>query len=181
MRCREGFQLPAASCAELAWDAQAGGLRWRYLLPGDFNQDGQVFITNEGGRTFTDWTMLAAYFGTEGQFEPDSIEYVIDRWDDAQHQLGSDGLIRIQEVTPMGIHYMRRLAGWHVYAGSTVDYPSGGEVVGHVPFAQYHGDPAAERIWFSWTPAQAVAGTVYWVRPELDGAEGEPSAPAAVP
>lgn len=173
--------VPLTACAAVTWAGADSSLVWSYHLPGDYNQDGLVYSTTPDGPAYTDLTMLCVYFGSTGEYTPGDIEYVVDTADADNKILGSDGHIFLEELIVIFQNYGQHLQGWNVYGGDSGDYPNGGSLSDYVPFTAYRGDPLAEQIWFSWTPAEAASGSMFWLKPVLDDEEGPASEPVMVP
>lgn len=168
----------SASQARLAFNAGTGVLSWGYACQGDYNQNGEVGVS--------DLTPLGIHFGAVsggGPFTPDSIEAVIDG--------SGDGAVGIADVTPIGLNFGNRALSYNIYqstdpadlpASNTAPNGPGAVLLGHVALASATGTPATGRLQFSFTVTAPDPAALYWVRPndaaDGSGANGTPSNPA---
>ncbi|MCH7472107.1 PKD domain-containing protein [bacterium] len=172
----------SASAAILSYDEESAALGWGYYSAGDYDQNGEVNIS--------DLTPLGANFGKAapgggegegGGFDPASIESVVDG--------DGNGEINIADVTPIGVNFGVVVEGYRVYRSDDIaDYPGGAgepngpgaELVADIPLSSAAGGPD-ERRRFSFTaeqadpPAGELAESYYWVRPYDGAEEGVPS------
>jgi hypothetical protein len=143
--------------AMLAVDA-AGLLSWGYQLPGDFNQDGLVDLF--------DWTALTVNYG-DAVASLDSIGGVIHN--------SATGSVFMGDISLWGMHFGNAVDGYNVYTGSAADYPAGGTLLGSVPLTAAVGDPAVERLSFSYQVTSPQPSSHYWVKPFYGASEGTAS------
>lgn len=141
----------------LSYDEEAGLLRWGHNLPGDFNQDGAV--------NYLDPLEITRFFGDQAT-GIDSIAGVLTG--------SADGIVNVGLFSAIGMHHHNVLTGYNVYGGAAADYPAGGELLGTVLLDAATGDPAVERLQFSFA-LEPEAGTSYWIKPEYNGETGIPS------
>ncbi|MCH7472167.1 PKD domain-containing protein [bacterium] len=176
----------AASASILSYDEASAALSWGYYSAGDYDQNGEVNIS--------DLTPLGANFGKAapggegegGGFDPASIESVVDG--------DANGEINIADVTPIGVNFGVVVEGYRVYRSDDIaDYPGGASVpngpgsvlVAEIALSAATGGPD-ERRRFSFTaeqanpPAESLAGGFYWVRPYDGAEEGVPSSAVEV-
>ena len=145
--------------------------RWFYFNPGDYDQNGEVNIS--------DLTPLALHLGEAVPAElgtPRSIQSVIDG--------DGNGEVNISDVTPIGANFGRRITAYAFYFSSVDDYPAQNSepssiaedsFVGHF---EHIGERALERIYFEIDDGLTYyPGLGYWVRPidTSDDSEGTPS------
>jgi len=148
------------AATSLTWDISTPALQWRYYNPGDYNQDGEVNIS--------DLTPLAAHLN---QAPPDnttdSVLSVIDG--------DSNGLVNISDITPLGANLGHRVTGYEFFDSTNFDdstfdnSPSTIAPSTSVPFANAVGAPNQIRLQFQ-VPGTAEGLHFYWVRP-LDGTD----------
>ncbi|MCH7472945.1 hypothetical protein IIA79_08350, partial [bacterium] len=160
-----------ASAAALSWDGEASTLSWGYNCQGDYDQNGEVNIS--------DLTPLGMHFGKSGGFAPDSIEAVVDG--------DANGEINIADVTPIGINFKRVVDQYNVYQSLSLgDMPgANGEVSTFTPLASLEmslatGSPAAQRLRFTHVLDSPLSNANYWVRPADGEHEGTPSNPVNI-
>jgi len=187
---KQGSQLEKApptadrSRTELSWDEDSATLSWRYCSSGDYDQNGEVSVS--------DLTPLGVHFGKEAAEQSQSvidqlaggpgappfgltaIEGVVDG--------DQNGQIGISDITPIGQNFYASVSAYWVYAGSEAeDYPAAnGAASTLIPLAEIalseaQGTPAAECLTFSYTVPSPEEGMSYWVRPVFGGQEGTPS------
>ena len=156
-----------ASATLLEYDALSGEFSWRYRNWGDYNQNGEVGIS--------DLTPLGLHFGKSGPFVPHSIEDVVDG--------DANGAITISDITPIGANFGRFVGAYAFYASaSESNYPAANSApatvapLATIPISEAGGDPALVRLEFAHTPAVPLGDMFCWVRP-LDAAAnpGTPS------
>jgi hypothetical protein len=167
---RAAAKAPTAdrSRTALTFDSAAGELHWGYSSSGDYNQDGEVNIS--------DLTPLGVHFNKPVPVgQPDSIIAVVDG--------NGDGLITISDLSPLGASIGSRALSYNVYSSLNVDdvpagnsVPSSIEPLGTVALAQAEGAPTQQRRRFTFTVESPAAEAYYWVRPcdtaNGSGAEG---------
>ena len=142
------------------YDSATSTLRWAYLLPGDYNQDGTVNGFDFG---------TAAYHWNEVADGIDSIAGVITN--------KPDGTVWIDAEINLAMHGLNSLDCYNVYMGIPESYPDGGALVGSVDFSDALGDPLRERLYFEYSVPAGVSGTQIWVKPAHDGETGIASLP----
>ena len=188
---RQGAQSgTAGEAVQLEWDEAAATLSWYFTNPGDYDQNGEVGISDLTplGQHFGATAALgtaAAAFGLldspdEQPFGHRRVESVID----GDH----NGAINISDVTPIGQYFGKRLTGFAVYAGQlSGDYPGAGSApstlppIGEIALASALGDKATERLQFSFLVPAEQHGLSYWVRPVFTDGEGSSSNVAGAP
>ncbi|MCH7471997.1 PKD domain-containing protein [bacterium] len=163
----------AASATILGYDEASAALSWGYYSSGDYDQNGEVGIS--------DLTPLGIHFGKTagegegGSFDPASIEAVVDG--------DANGEINISDVTPIGVNFGVVVEGYRIYRSDDIaDYPGGAgapngpgsELVAEIALAAATGGPD-ERKQFVHILANPLAGGYYWVRPYHGAVEGTPS------
>jgi hypothetical protein len=165
------------SQTQLTYDESTGTLSWGYNNNGDYNQDGEVNIS--------DLTPLGVHFNKPVPGgDPDSIIAVVDG--------NGDGLITISDLSPLGRSIGSRVLSYNVYTSlnpadspTENDAPSTSEPFGTVALAESEGVPTQERRRFSFTVDTPVPLAYYWVRPcdtaDGSGAEGTRSTLAGGP
>ena len=160
----------SASATVLSWDEEAGSFRWRYYSAGDYDQNGEVGVS--------DLTPLGVHFGKSsggGPFDQATVESVVDG--------DSNGLIGVSDVTPIGQNFGVKCQGYRLYHSvDEADVPAeageangaGTQLVAELALSAATGTPA-ERRQFSHSPAETPSEGYYWVRP-FDGEQlGTPS------
>ena len=159
--------LDDASGAAVAFDYGADVLSWRYHCTGDYDQNGEVNIS--------DLTPLGLHFGESGDFTEEQAASVVDG--------DGNGEINIGDITPIGQNFGVTVSGYNAYASlDPADIPllngdpngPGARSIGAIPLSAALGDKAQERLSFSLNVAAPVAGEVYWVRPTDGSSEGTP-------
>jgi len=160
----------SASATVLSWDEEAGSFQWRYYSAGDYDQNGEVGVS--------DLTPLGVHFGKQsagGPFDQATVESVVDG--------DQNGQIGISDITPIGQNFGLVCEGYRLYySNAESDVPGeaaepngpGAELVAEVIFSDATG-AASERKQFSHTPAETPFEGYYWVRPHDDEQLGTPS------
>ena len=164
-----------ASQTELSYDSGTGELQWLFFSQGDYDQNGEVNIS--------DITPIALNFGESsggGSFAVGTIESVIDG--------DGNGEINIADLTPIGINFGRRVGSYNIYKSTSADdlpdsntaaNGAGALLVGNVALTTAVGDTAVERLSLAFELGPLDPATFYWVRPNDsasgDGADGTPS------
>ncbi len=148
-------------------------LSWRYYNVGDYNQNGQVGLT--------DLTALARYIGQAVQYpeEENTAKAVAD----GNH----DGAFGLADMALIGMHWYKCASRWNVYRSlDAADYPQlwgdgngAATLAGTIPHSAYDSStlPNRDRLLYTMELEPAmVAGEHFWVRPEDPAAaEGKPS------
>lgn len=169
---RRGSSAPVSDFAKspFIWDAGNGdAFVWHYL-PGDYDQNGVVSIS--------DLTPLAVHFGKQVPAgNPNSIEAVVDG--------DGNGSITIADVTPIGVNFGLAVSGYRFFSSNSQfaipianDAPSEVQPYLAVDISEAIGDRAKERLRYNGllgTPGSLVF--YYWARPydAADDSEGTPS------
>lgn len=173
-----------ASQAPLSWNEATATLSWYYFSSGDYDQNGEVSVS--------DLTPLGVHFGKRAAAETRSvidqlaggpqaapfgltaIEAVVDG--DANGEIG------ITDITPVGQYFYRRVTSYRVYAGTEgADYPASNEAestlapLAELEFGAAQGSTGAGRLAFSYAVPNPQDGVSYWVRPVYGDREGTPS------
>jgi len=153
-----------ASATVLSLDLGNTELHWGYYNQGDYDQNSEVNVA--------DLTPLGRHFLEAGPFLVNAIGAVVDG--------DGNGEINVADLTPIGANYGRRVRGYRIYesldAGNypaVNDAPSALAALGETSLSE--GDPAQERLHYSFLLNEVVVGAFYWVRPY----DGEPLDPAA--
>jgi hypothetical protein len=162
------------SQAPLMLEEEQLNLHWLYTCTGDYNQDGQVAVS--------DLTPIGLNFGTVaegGSFPPATALAVIDG--------NADGVIGVQDLSAIGQNFKRKVTAYNVYRGSDVSQiPTPGDAassltpLGSIAFDAGSTNTALDRIALDFSLSLPPAeGDIYWVRP-VDGSsepasEGTPS------
>lgn len=156
------------AASRLGLDNSTGELSWRMYNPGDYDQNGEVGIT--------DLTPLSVHFGKSGDFEPNSIEAVVDG--------DSNGEIGIADITPIAANFGVKISGFNIYSSTSyldvpqendMDNGATAQLVDNVGIGSAMGSPANERVYFTYTLPSVPANTYYWVRPTDNTTDGTPS------
>ncbi|MCC7476968.1 hypothetical protein IT575_00800 [bacterium] len=164
--------------ASLSYSASTQTISWQHFSPGDYNQDGNVAVS--------DLTPIGIHFSKDvpAGDDPDgrdsnSIEDVVDG--------SNDGRVNVADLTAIGLNFQSRTSAYNVYRGEPSDLPasnrgdngSGAELVESVGFDQRQGNAGSERVRFERPLAAPDPAKVYWVRPndaaDGSGASGTPS------
>jgi hypothetical protein len=157
-----------ASKALPSWDAPTSTLSWGYCVNGDYNQDGAVAIV--------DLTPLGMHFGEQGPFPATTVQSVIDS--------NADQKLNAADLTAIGVNYGHNALGGYVVFESTdpAKYPQKNTDppvlmgIDGVPLNAATGNPALERLRFSYQFAAPAAQAYYFVRPSDDHGDcGSPS------
>ena len=157
------------SQATLSWDAAHSLLSWRYCNEGDYDQNGEVNIS--------DLTPLGLYFNQSCSWpaEENSAKSCADG--------DRNGQINISDLTPIGRNLGCSLQWWNIYlCGDVAQYPSSpsagngsATLLGPRQLAEHDvtTTPASDRLLFTAGVAAPNPADVYWVRPvDNAGAEG---------
>jgi hypothetical protein len=165
-----------ASSTRLLYDVDLEEFQWRYYNQGDYNQDGEVNIS--------DLTPLASHLNEAVPDTPDrdaSIQSVVDG--------DGNGLITISDITPLGAALGNRVTAFNFYRAATSDQmpdddaPS--EIIPFygVPQSAYEGNRAMERIYFSYARNDVLYPADYYIYflrlADSDGSEGTVSSPVS--
>ncbi|MCC7476966.1 PKD domain-containing protein [bacterium] len=168
------------AASTLAYDSEAQTLEWQHFSPGDYNQDGQVAVS--------DLTPIGIHFNKDvpAGSDPDgrdaaSIEDVVDG--------SNDGKVNVSDLTAIGLNFQDRVSSYNIYQGALADLPAsnsgangaGAQKLATIPFNQNSGNAGTARIGFSHVLGPLPGNTVYWVRPndsaDGSGADGTASSP----
>lgn len=154
----------------LTYNSGTKRLQWYYSLPGDFDQDGRVFMD--------DLIEFDIHNETPGPFSIGQVESLIDS--------NMDSYIATDDVTAFGKHLNQTIDGYNVYTTAAPGQvptdpqaPSTLSPAAYVPFGDAAGDPLVDRLRFS-TVLDVPAGSRIWIRPVHDGSEGPVSDIATV-
>jgi hypothetical protein len=161
-----------SATARLLFDLDTSTFEWRYQNPGDYNQDGEVNIS--------DLTPLAVHLGSAVPTTPggeNSIQAVVDG--------DGNGQVTIADITPLGAALGRRITEFRLYFGSSpAAYPVHNDDPPAIPHfasvavADFQGSRSTERVYFTY-PFVPLTDGLYWTRP-ADGSDdsvGTPSKP----
>jgi PKD repeat protein len=152
----------------LSWSAN-GVLSWRFASTGDYNQDGEVNIS--------DLTRLSIHLD-------ESVAPELFPFESASSVSDGDnnGQVNLADISPIGANYGNSLRKYIVYASlNETDYPAENtdaslvNPVGEVGIETAVGTPSAERLSFSYALASPMNGAFYWVRPADDSGPGTAS------
>ncbi len=159
----------SGSAAQLSLDSEAGELRWLFNSIGDYDQNGEVNVS--------DLTPLAINFGATGPFDYASVLSLIDGDD--------NGEVNLADITPIALNYAAQLSMYKICQSmDPADRPTdpvapdgaGSSKLGDVLLANATGDPTVDRLAFSYVLDNPPDNSYFWVRPvDLAGAVGTPS------
>lgn len=139
------------AAAEIDYNNLSGQLSWFYANPGDTNQDGLVNLA--------DLVPIARDYQAVGPFSVSSRASVADA--------NGDGEVNISDVSVLGANWNNdAFGGYNVY--SSGDSAEQGSPVANVAFESAAGDPASERLRFSYTVPAGSRLAYAWVQP-VDG------------
>jgi len=165
---------------------ESATLSWRYLNTGDYDQNGEVNVS--------DLTPIAVNFLAQSPTPAGTWMQILEQTtsgyaslfdaDSAVSAVDGDrnGEINVSDVTPIGQNFGARLAGYYIFASNNgADYPAAGAPTSIVPLgtimlADALGKRGTDRLHFAFELASAPAGTCYWVQPFHDSAQGPASA-----
>ncbi|MCB1185759.1 dockerin type I repeat-containing protein [bacterium] len=140
------------AAAEIEYNNLSGQISWFYANPGDTNQDGLVNLA--------DLVPIARDYMAAGPFGISSRQSVADA--------NADGEVNISDVSVLGANWNNdAFGGFNVYSSDIEG--AQGSPVGNVAFANAVGDPAAERLRFSYMLPSGSRNAYAWVQP-VDGA-----------
>jgi hypothetical protein len=160
--------LSAASRINFGYDSYRNNFAWYYRNQGDYNQNGEVGIS--------DLTPIAVHFGKSqaGGFAESSVESVVDG--------DGNGIINISDISPIGVGFGRRVTSFNIYKGLQSEYPAGPDAASGIAelqstaFADALNSPADGRLYFDVDNTVAVdSAAAYWLRPVDNATEGIPS------
>ena len=159
------------SKAPLSWDPSNNRLRWMYYNQGDYDQNGEVNIS--------DLTPLGANFGTQSEVAGHPFcEVLLLSGVDGD----GNGEINISDITPIGANLnASALGGYEIYASpNQTDYPAANdEPPSFAPLATQATPgqtPQGQRLHYLYDVQNPQANVVYWVRPiDGEGGVGTPS------
>ena len=154
-----------SAAAQLSFDDGTTELNWGLVNPGDYDQNGEVNIS--------DITPLAVHLGKSGPFDYGSIEAVVDG--------DGNGEINIADITPIGASFGSRVHSYFVFTSDDLnqlplanEMPSLIAPLMDLPLSAALGNRAAERLHFSYTAGDTKESQFFWVRPvELPGEAGQ--------
>jgi len=157
------------SKTNLTWDPGSNTLLWRYYSQGDYDQNGEVSIS--------DLSPLGLYFGQTCSYPLD--DELAKGCADGDH----NGELNIADLTPIGNNLGKdMLQGWNIYATSDpAQYPAiptagngTAVLIGSVALADRDPGtvPGRDRLLYYYAVSAPVAGDVYWVRP-VDSSDAE--------
>ncbi len=156
----------ADSVSPLLWDAASSSLKWYYVNPGDYDQNGTVGLS--------DIVPLGLNYLASGPFPYETALNVIDTI--------KDGQITITDLTAIGMHYGTHVDYYNVYFSPTIDEvpqsysaPSAIAPLATVPFGDALGNHALDRLYFLYAIGEGQPAGYYWVRPVADNEEGAAS------
>ncbi len=165
--------VTAGAQARLTFDLDSDTFLWRLYNPGDYDQNGEVNIS--------DLTPLAAHFGEAVSTAPggeNSIQSVIDG--------DGNGLITIADITPLGANLGARITQFNLYqAGDINAYPLTPGDASLIPeldrvfLSEFGGERNLERIYYSYPSVPLLDGSYYWIRP-ADGTAGPEGTPSTI-
>jgi hypothetical protein len=150
---REQSSPPAIGNAATSIDYNnlTGQLSWFYANPGDTNQDGLVNLA--------DLVPIARDYQAAGPFTVDSHQSVADA--------NGDGIVNISDVSMLGANWNNdAFGGFNVYTSAVEG--ALGSPIGNVAFGSAVGNPALQRLRFSYGIPQGARLAFAWVQP-VDG------------
>ena len=166
-----------ASAAKLRFFITERRLEWDYYFEGDYDQNGEVNITDLSvlgllfGRRATNYDFERGVF----YFQDDTLEQIVD----ADH----NGEINLGDLVALGRNFGQSITHYNVYgsAAPADHYPASGAEASkiapifNVDLSQATGDPRYERLRLSLPLPNPQQGHSYWVRPSDGGSDGTPS------
>ncbi|MBN2082758.1 hypothetical protein JW859_11220 [bacterium] len=178
---------PAASADDirpvLTWDATTRTLSWYYTNAGDYDQNGQVNVS--------DLTPLGVNFGLTASASGcalfNAVTAGLGSPFGSQTALGTvdgdrNGEINAADITPIGRNFGQLLSSYRLYASSDpADYPDSPfepaklAPLAEIGLADAAGDRLTDRLSFSYSATGTGTGNSYWVRPVLGASEGPAS------
>ncbi|MCB1186348.1 hypothetical protein KDL29_04195 [bacterium] len=148
-----------ASRMQLYFAPDFGLLYWYYRNQGDYDQNGEVNIS--------DLTPLAIHFGKAaagGSFDFTKVESVVDG--------DGNGEINISDISPIGANFGNSVQDFKLYFGTMADYPAnpgdtpGGLEIESWPLADASGEAASKRLYFTkQLPIMVPAASGLWLHP----------------
>jgi PKD repeat protein len=161
-----GVPSSSNSVSPLLWDQANSKLKWFYVNPGDYDQNGIVGVT--------DLKPLGEHFRQAGPFDFATALSVIDGV--------PDGEINISDLSPIGVNFGNRIDNYNLYFSTNIadtpqEYsgPSKLPPLDSQPLSAAQGDRQADRLFFTYTVPAGQPDGFYWVRPEAANEEGAPS------
>ena len=154
-----------ASQIDLDYSPLGNRFMWYYRNEGDYDQNGEVGIT--------DLTPLAKHFGKSaaGGFALESMESVVDG--------DGNGEINIADLVPISVGFGRKLNAFNIYRSTPEKYPASPvesstiPMQQIIPFSETSTLPGEARLYYevesTGSPDPAPA---YWLRPADNGSEG---------
>ena len=157
--------FPAGDQLQLQHDGST--FRWLYRLSADADRNGVV--------NAADLAAIAAGSGSEGPFNPGSLNFALDG--------NGDGYVDQTDAMLVANRYGEGISGFRIYRSSNAaDYPSDGlangpgtELLGSITLAEAGLDADG----YMQYAASADQGYIYWLRPVLYSGEAAPSTPLA--
>jgi hypothetical protein len=167
-------KIPAATttsilaATQLTLDDANDRLQWRFASPGDYDQNGEVNIS--------DLSPLGARLGEGGgPFPFASVLSVIDG--------DNNGEINISDITPIGANIGKQVLQYNVFVSyNQADYPASNGAVsalaplGFIGLGAAVGNKTTDRLLFE-VDLAARENAFYWVRPSDGTDNGTPSNP----
>ncbi len=165
--------------ARLALDVTNARLEWECLLPGDYNRDGVINIS--------DIAMIGKYWHMPGLTEtysyPDPRARLFEFDAQAYRDGDKDGTINAADFYYLGYHFGERIEEYWIYHSPdpAADMPNGNaapsklERAARVAYSSRKLDPVTGRYFMSIPLPDATPGDAYWVRPSDGASEGTPS------
>ena len=169
------------SIAQLSGSIQSGELAWYYRNRGDYDQNGEVNVS--------DITPLGVKLGAVSATPGEAFDEALSEW---MVDGDENGNINISDITPLGANLGNSAsAGYNIYTSDAeTDYPDSDNgntngpgttllgVAGGTPplsDALNYAAKAAEHLRFVYTLPDPLPGKYYWVRPSDGTSDGVPS------
>jgi hypothetical protein len=151
--------ITEAARLQLQYEVDSATFIWRYVNPGDYDQNGEVNIS--------DLTPLAVHLNKavpDGPRGGDSIEAVVDG--------DGNGFVTIADITPLGASLGRRITQFNLYASADLTaYPDSNGAASEIPafdsvlMSAALGQSNVERLHFAYPGVTLLADNYYWLRP----------------
>ena len=157
-----------ASRIDLDYDPYRNHFAWYYRNQGDYNQNGEVGIS--------DLTPIAVHFGKSqaGGFAESSVESVVDG--------DGNGVINISDISPIGVGFGRKQDSFNLYSSIIDVYPAAATDAStiaelqSVAFADAQNSASEGRLYYDVkSDASSSTAPAYWLRPVDNGTAGIPS------
>lgn len=164
---RAASEAPHSVFSRAALTLNIGELTWLYYNQGDYDQNGEVNIS--------DLTPLGMHFGETGPFNPATALSCVDG--------DNNGELNLADITPIAVNFGHRVSGFHVYySASTSDYPTsssdpngpGAALIADVTFSSSSSPISDRKRYYRSIPAPQPTDS-HWVRPHDGEVEGMPS------